>query len=166
MRGLSETESRDYILHRLRVAGAIRENIFHDNTFPVIYQYTGGIPRLINTLCDTALVCAFADGIVQITPAVLKTAIDELQWMPYTRRRKGQAVRGTVAVPDGAEQSRVLTSIDARLNQLDAMAPAVTLMSARMANIEAILRDIAKTLRSKQPAVVPLPQDVSRRGSK
>ena len=76
LRALTEIESRDYIRHRLRVAGAKSDNVFHDNTFPVIYQYAGGIPRLMNTLCDTALTCAYVDNLRQVSTAVVKTAID------------------------------------------------------------------------------------------
>jgi hypothetical protein len=56
---LSETDAVAYVRHRLRVAGAGDREIFEPETFPVIYRYTGGIPRLVNTLCDTALLAAF-----------------------------------------------------------------------------------------------------------
>ena len=57
---LGETDAAEYIRHRLRVAGAGDREIFEPDTIPVIYRYTGGIPRLTNTLCDTALLSAFA----------------------------------------------------------------------------------------------------------
>src|SRR5271169_6743162 len=52
---LTEAESRSYIQHRLDVAGAENRELFAADTFAEIYRYTGGVPRLINTLCDTAM---------------------------------------------------------------------------------------------------------------
>jgi type II secretory pathway predicted ATPase ExeA len=57
---LSEDETCGYIEHRLNIAGADR-NIFTDEACKLIHEYSGGIPRLINLLCDTALVYGFAD---------------------------------------------------------------------------------------------------------
>ncbi len=48
-----------YVLHRLEVAGSSGRKIFAEDCFPLIYRYTGGVPRLINTLCDTAMMAAF-----------------------------------------------------------------------------------------------------------
>jgi general secretion pathway protein A len=55
---LSSTEMRAYILHRLEVAGSQGREIFAPDSFDVIYRFTGGVPRLVNTLCDTALLSA------------------------------------------------------------------------------------------------------------
>src|SRR6187549_1694977 len=59
---LTPEETQAYILHRLEVAGAHGRQLFAADTLPVIYRYTGGVPRLINTLCDTALMIAFSSG--------------------------------------------------------------------------------------------------------
>lgn len=47
-----------YINHRLRIAGA-EEAIFGEDAIPAIHRYTGGVPRLINTICDNCLFEAF-----------------------------------------------------------------------------------------------------------
>jgi general secretion pathway protein A len=87
---LSETETREYINHRLNVAGLGDENLFNRNTIPVIHQYTGGIPRLINILCDTALISAFVDSKSKITVKMIEEVIMELQWTPYCDRTHKQ----------------------------------------------------------------------------
>jgi general secretion pathway protein A len=46
--------------HRLRCAGA-EMTIFEEDTFEVIWSGTGGVPRLINLVCDTALVYGYAE---------------------------------------------------------------------------------------------------------
>ena len=49
----------EYIMHRIRAVGG-NEELFDADTYPVIYKTTRGIPRLINLLCDTALIYGFA----------------------------------------------------------------------------------------------------------
>ena len=83
---LSKRETREYIEHRLEVAGANGRQIFGDDTFDTIFSYSGGVPRLVNTLCDTALLCAFAEEKDTITRDIVMTAIDELQWKPFVER--------------------------------------------------------------------------------
>ena len=82
---LTESEMAEYVRHRLGVAGATQE-IFEDGTFALIYRYTGGIPRLINTLCDTALLAAFAQDRLTVDVATVHEAIEELQWQEYQAR--------------------------------------------------------------------------------
>lgn len=57
---LDQEDTRNYIAHRLSVAGA-EEDIFTEEASNLIYKYSGGTPRLINLLCDTAMVYGFAD---------------------------------------------------------------------------------------------------------
>ena len=57
---LDEEDTCAYITHRLSVAGAESE-VFTEEARKLIYKYSGGTPRLINLLCDTAMVYGFAD---------------------------------------------------------------------------------------------------------
>jgi len=77
---LTNREMREYIGHRLKVAGADAEEIFAEDCLDLIYRRTGGVPRLINTLCDTAMLCAFAEDQNLITPEIIETALEELAW--------------------------------------------------------------------------------------
>ncbi len=54
LKSFSEEDTKNYIRHRLNVAGCNGE-IFSDEAFTLIYQYTLGVPRLINAVCDNAL---------------------------------------------------------------------------------------------------------------
>jgi general secretion pathway protein A len=83
---LTPEETQAYILHRLEVAGAHGRQLFDPETMPVIFRFTGGVPRLVNTLCDTALMIAFSSGVPAVTPVELKAAIEELQWVEYAAR--------------------------------------------------------------------------------
>mgnify|MGYP002713001351 CR=1 FL=1 len=57
---LDEGETEQYIQHRLRVAGGAT-NVFTSESCREVWSNTGGVPRLINILCDSALVYGFAD---------------------------------------------------------------------------------------------------------
>jgi general secretion pathway protein A len=54
LKSFSEEDTRNYIKHRLTVAGCNGE-IFSDEAYTLIFQYTNGLPRLINAVCDNAL---------------------------------------------------------------------------------------------------------------
>jgi type II secretory pathway predicted ATPase ExeA len=83
---LGEPDAAEYVRHRLRVAGAGDREIFEPDTFPLIFRYTGGIPRLTNTLCDTALLAAFAQDRQTVSIDDVRSAIAELQWVEYAAR--------------------------------------------------------------------------------
>jgi general secretion pathway protein A len=75
---LGQDETREYILHRMKVAG--RDNgdtLFAHETFEKIYQSSGGIPRLINILCDGALIYGFADKLTTIHANVIDEVLSE-----------------------------------------------------------------------------------------
>ncbi|MGF1547578.1 MAG: AAA family ATPase [Thiotrichales bacterium] len=61
-------------------------DLFSDELLHQIIKYTGGIPRLINTLCDTALLTAYARDSARVSSQDLDSAIEELDWAPYAER--------------------------------------------------------------------------------
>jgi hypothetical protein len=81
---LTKSETTAYIDHRLEVAGSQGRRIFAEDTYPTIYRYTGGVPRLINTLCDTCMMAAFGHDKDTVTATELEAAIRELQWVEFT----------------------------------------------------------------------------------
>ena len=83
---LSPEDTEAYIRHRLEVAGSDGREIFEQAAFPVIYRYSGGVPRLINTLCETAMMAAFAADRDHVTKADVQAVIEELQWPVFSER--------------------------------------------------------------------------------
>src|SRR5450432_3151904 len=81
---LTTAETNAYIDHRLEVAGSQGRRIFAEDTYATIYKYTGGVPRLINTLCDTCLMAAFGKDKDTVDKEELEDAIGELQWVEFT----------------------------------------------------------------------------------
>ncbi len=81
---LAKEETSAYIEHRLEVAGSQGRRIFAEDTYPLIFRYTGGVPRLINTLSDTAMMSAFTQNRDTVTAADVEAAVTELQWVERT----------------------------------------------------------------------------------
>jgi type II secretory pathway predicted ATPase ExeA len=102
---LTEAETAAYIDHRLEVAGSQGRRIFADQTYAVIYKYTGGVPRLINTLCDTCLMAAFGRDQDTVSMEDLEAAIQELQWVEFatgTNRMRIRAMEAAAPASAGA----------------------------------------------------------------
>ncbi|ABA88552.1 ATPase, putative [Syntrophotalea carbinolica DSM 2380] len=66
-----------YIGHRLQVAGA-RDAIIDPETVPIIHNYAGGVPRLINTICDNCLFEAFLRKHDQVSAAIVESVAGDL----------------------------------------------------------------------------------------
>ncbi len=98
---LSRAETKDYILHRLNIAGAEDREIFTPEALRLVFVYSGGVPRLINILCDTALLCAYADEHTRVDEDVIRTAVEELQWTEYEQRLRD---RESAAIPTGRHE--------------------------------------------------------------
>ncbi len=72
-------ETVQYIEHRLKVVGACFSYCFEANCRGVLYKLTGGIPRLINQICDHALLICKAEGLEKINKRILKKADEALR---------------------------------------------------------------------------------------
>jgi len=87
LNALTEGETAEYIEHRLKLAGYDKtEPLFAKVTIPLIFHYSGGIPRLVNILCDTAMLSAFVETRSKITLKMVEEVVMELQWAPYSER--------------------------------------------------------------------------------
>lgn len=80
---LSREETRGYIRHRLRVAGASGE-IFTPGALDEVYRISGGIPRVINVTCDRALLGAFTTETRRINAALVRRAAGEVYGRRFT----------------------------------------------------------------------------------
>jgi len=78
LRELSLEETRQYVAHRLNVAGA-RENFFNGEAMRRIYELSSGIPRVINVLADRALLAAYAKNTTVIDPVLVECAETDLE---------------------------------------------------------------------------------------
>ncbi len=108
-------EQREYIDHRLSVAGHQGDALFDEDTMDFIHRYTGGVPRLINTLCDTALLCAFAEDRTHVSMPDVESAVEELNWLEHesTTSRFRQLAR-MAPTPRPESGKKYITRIEVR----------------------------------------------------
>jgi general secretion pathway protein A len=95
---LTFTETERYIKHRLKVAGG-DENLFAQTAFATVYYHSGGIPRVINTICDMALVYGYADEAPRILKEIIMDAIRD-------RKVGGLVIRDDQHINQSAEDLR------------------------------------------------------------
>ena len=78
---LDVAETTGYIVRRLQVAGAELNagTLFPQDTVQTIFRYSQGIPRLINTICENALITAYARQLPSVTPEIAEDAASDLR---------------------------------------------------------------------------------------
>ena len=114
---LTADETPQYIGHRLNVAGSTRP-IFTPGAIRLIHRYSRGYPRLINIICDHALMSGYSRGVDQIDEKIIKECGDELKvaigsnpfeekTMPPAQPRRKKPAGDLSPVP-AADQSRPL----------------------------------------------------------
>jgi general secretion pathway protein A len=69
---LTLDETYAYVAQRLRIAGSNGQPIFQPEAIAAIHRYAGGIPRIVNLLCEHALVSAFVDQQRLVSPGVVE----------------------------------------------------------------------------------------------
>lgn len=71
-------QTGQYIRFRLQTAGLPQAQVFDEQALDVIHQYAGGIPRLINNLCDNLMLSAFSDSVQVVDSGRVNLVIDEM----------------------------------------------------------------------------------------
>lgn len=77
LRPLSKHEVKTYVSHRLAIAGQ-NIQLFPDKSIKLLYRLSNGIPRLINIICDRALLGAYVEDQYAVSPAIIKKAAKEV----------------------------------------------------------------------------------------
>jgi len=93
---LDQEETRAYVVHRMKVAGAQR-NPFRASALQTLYRRSGGIPRLINIIADRALAAAYARESAHVTARMVSVAADEVQPSEERVRSNGWSLAAATA---------------------------------------------------------------------
>ena len=102
LKALDLGELEEYVTHRLSRAGLPHQTLFSSAVIQVIYEYTNGIPRLVNTLCDNSLQAGFATNSPQITIPIVHEAAADLDLQIDSRRPPKLARESEGSLPDAA----------------------------------------------------------------
>ena len=104
LKPLNREEVEAYIAHRLWVARGSTAVTFEPPALDLVHAFTGGVPRIINLLCDRSLMQAAQMRVNRLTPAIIEEAAASLGLrLAPTARPKGKGVMATAA---GAAPSR------------------------------------------------------------
>lgn len=98
---LDATETGKYIRHRLSVAGATRD-IFTDDAIRAVHHFSSGYPRLINILCDHALLTGYSANMESIDVDIIKECERELR-IPINKEKAGRREAGSAPLLDGSD---------------------------------------------------------------
>jgi len=119
---LSSEETSSYIDHRLRVAGALTE-IFEPAAKKEVFRLSGGVPRVINVICDRALLGAYSKEARTVNKGLVRNAASEvsgqrirpgvLRWLVPVVGIAGLALAATVLWPDFSGSDTTAVQLDA-----------------------------------------------------
>lgn len=157
---LSKIETAAYVNHRLRVAGSTVE-IFTPAALRELHRLSSGIPRIINVMCDRALLGAFTQEIHSVGPALVRTAASEVYGRPFSppwikALAAGSAAAAVIVLalgvwqltrkPDTTATAAVEQTQPAPAPQLQASMPQQTIAApAPAASTERDIGDLLKT---------------------
>jgi type II secretory pathway predicted ATPase ExeA len=114
---LTIAETQSYIAQRLRIAGGNGEPIFTPEAVASVFEYSQGIPRVINLLCEHAMISAFVDQQQSITAATIDAVgrefeLDQIPSRPLASNGNGEchtitdALRASIKVRESGNQPR------------------------------------------------------------
>jgi len=92
---LDPPETTQYINHRLKRAALGAPLEFPSDVTSIVHARSGGVPRLINVICDAVLLCGYAEESHQIDLPLVRSAIDELESSSVLRRSTGTSGNGS-----------------------------------------------------------------------
>jgi general secretion pathway protein A len=109
---LTAEETHQYILARLRVAGANGSPMFTREAVEVVHQYSEGIPRLINLLCEQGLISAYAEQKNPVPAEIIREAAREF---------KLDVVNPPTSAPNGDDAARLVEAFQTLATLMDKM---------------------------------------------
>ena len=109
---LTAAESRDYIEHRLKIVGSSTAVIFTPQAISDITRYAQGIPRVINIVCDNALLGGFSESKKKIDAKIIRDVIKNLQGpaLPARPQLKAGRIAGFFKRLTLVRRKRIFTS--------------------------------------------------------
>ncbi|MCK4512320.1 AAA family ATPase, partial [bacterium] len=84
---LSAGETGEYVAHRMNVAGATGSTIFDRGAVDAVFAYAGGVPRMINIICDRALVAGYGANRRRIGKALILETVEDIEGVEFGAAR-------------------------------------------------------------------------------
>ena len=87
VRPLTREEGRGYIRHRLKLAGQSISEVFTSDAVHRIWEFSGGIPRVINLVCDRALLIGFTKSSDIVDSQIAGQAVEDFKYLQSPRKK-------------------------------------------------------------------------------
>ncbi|MEM7003621.1 MAG: AAA family ATPase [Pseudomonadota bacterium] len=156
LKPLTEAETREYIEHRLEVAGWQHNPKFTDRAYQRVHHYTDGIPRRINNLCDRLLLFAFLEDLRIINRQVVENVASELDAELFgcnetatTKRRifdKPQLNNNAGTVDTSGLEQRLLELENSVEHLRDTLNPELYIIRKELGLLRTMQQEISKRL--------------------
>lgn len=138
---MTAAETRDYIRTRLRIANAQDLDLFDNDAMARVAEYSGGIPRVVNIVCDHALLIGYADQTRRIGREIVDRAIRYLEEGELPSRQRRPAWRWFRSVAVGWTAGTIAVST---IGALTVVAMAPTEITERWHSVVSSLADLAR----------------------
>ncbi len=153
LHSLTKEETEEYILHRLEVAGNRNAVNFEERVFELIYNYSRGIPRLINIICDFLLLSAFVEETNTISEKMAAEVIGELDLENQYWKDSNAAVKenSTYTHSELHELEDRVSHLESQLKQLSFSDNDRIEIIERISGIEKVLNRLLLSSRNEVP---------------
>jgi general secretion pathway protein A len=111
LRPLSKAETSLYIKKRLEISGTPNSALFRDDAIDEVFTYSKGIPRVINTICDNALLFGAAERSPQINASIIKRVVESLYLNKPPEQYKTPSMPYEEGIEEGMENTMEATRI-------------------------------------------------------
>ncbi len=148
--GLNKDEVGNYIQYRLKIGEAANLDIFTEEAIELIYEHSLGIPRIINVICDTALVYGYADGQKTIDRSIIETVIKE-------REESGIFSALEIAgAPPPKEAMGEAAGLEINGNLLQAMTTRIDSLEAMVRGLQERIQDLNNFKNERDNTIIEL----------
>jgi len=168
LKALSLEEMSEYIVHRMTVAGNREALTFPGGTLDLIFQFSRGIPRLVNIICDFLMLSAFAE---EVSVASLEMARDVLGDLEFEQHFWGEGKTGTrpqgnAALAGGAPEPGSAERLSATLNEVCATLSLLRQdFNAHVAKGDAEVAELGKSVATLTATLERISQQALQEGS-
>lgn len=166
LEAFNRTETGECIRTQIAAASTAPRALFSDEACEAVHQATDGVPRLINQLCDHALILTYADGKDSVSRETVEEAWADLQQLPATSHAQCEEDRETIIEFGGLDDGPTLSEPDAiaKTGGIEAPPAAASLPPLRVApDAQEVITRSSQKLDAVSDAIDDLDDDPDER---
>ena len=138
---LGAEETREYIEHRLKLVGWQNNPAITTGAYTLIYQYTQGVPRKINTFCDRLLLFGYLEELSELSDKHIKEVVGELK----QESASANYVEEESSVPTTCNKTHVGVSLPPEVENVEVLEARIEILEERIDILERAVRRTLET---------------------